>query len=962
MNNYIKKPLQHNFPSRPSKLGMAIMTVLFSVSSFASNDVPESIAMPSVTLPSCDQLKETHPLEECVSKSFANINIPRLQINNKNDALKKLNNADQSVSSFLESLTLPALTSETFGLAAATILGGAALAVAVGSTGNDSSGNSNGDDSNGDDSNGDDVNGVGDYGGDDDGVNELASSAEYNENKDAYDAVKLSVALKNIELAKTDTHRGFAGDGVTIAIIDSGVDNGHTDLQSNLIEGCEGVVGCDIHYADNDVDAAGHGTHVAGIAAASRNDEGMHGVAFNATILPGCANFGTRCTDSGPVGPAELLLWASDNGAQIANRSLGLPIAVGLKDRTKVATDVTGTEGSAYTQGVMRSSDNLMFGEVGTPTYEEAEQAFEQGVINVVAAGNYNIDDGPTTETGQAGIHTMAPLIYAGTTLGSDLEDQWLAVINVTNDGILAGSSHACGDAKEFCLAAPGSDINSTIIGGGYEDKTGSSMSTPVVSGGLALVMGAFPTLELPDTHAQANICDPGDSDYNADQCLSKAVVNRILTTATDLGTTGVDDTYGRGMMNLDAATQPISTPMVSTPSGVHYNVGDSSLSLSSAMGNALTTTLAAVDFVAVDPYDQAEFVYQGSSLIGNGSQQDSRVNSMEYLDRSIKPESSNISINNGQISFVQTFERTYKSNTEVNKNYRISYKASENSQVNITTSFNPQTDFAMSGISSSELTDLTISSAFNSPYSQFNEDAKGITYQLSFGGGYTFSSGFFKSESAQTQLAESTSLDSESIIMQVNTPVFSDVSGRNYSASLQVGSLNESDSILGTTGSGAWGFSKGSETLITGINLNYQLSNNINLLLSYFYSQTDTENGGGLLNYNNDFNSNSFSIGLLGDIDNFWQYGLFISQPLRLDEGSATLTLPTGMDKHGMTFSEYDIDLAPEGRHLEYEFALSWKTDIVDYMRVNVLRVVDYGSIVGNNDTMILFSAGSKF
>jgi len=948
---------------------MAVITAFFSVSSFANNDTSWSVPMLYVAPLSCNEIKKTNDLKECYSESFTDINIPSLYMNSENDDLKKQYNSYQSTFSFIDGLLAPILSSSTLGLGAV-VVGGAALTIAVAaktrSESNDSSnmvsGNGDNGGGNGGDNGGD--NGGGNGGGNDEEF--IIRTEEYNKNLDAYNEIGLFGALTNTLSARNDNNRGFAGDGITVAVIDSGVDNSHSDLDDNLIKNCVGDDDCATHYASEDVET--HGTHVAGIVAAERNDSGMHGVAFNATILPGCANFDPSCQDDQYPTTSDLLLWASSNGAHIVNRSLGVSIgsdadADGM--RGKVASDIVGEpsvgETIDYSHDDLKSINNLMFSVDGSTRYADAKAAFKQGVISIVAAGNHSAkNDDP--ETSQAGIQAMAPLIYAGTDMADDIDRQWLAVINVENNGELSDLSHACGDAKDFCLAAPGNDIYSTVPGDEYAEKTGTSMSTPIVSGGVALVMGAFPNLKLPDSDAQSDICDQGSAQYNAKQCLSKAVVNRVLTTATDLGEAGVDSVFGHGMIDLDAATSLIGTAEIVTASGERHNVEDSSISLSPVMGDSLATTLSAVSFVAVDSYDQADFVYQGSSLVGNATQQDSRVNSMEYLDRSLKADSNTIAINNGQLSLTQTFQKTYKSDDEVNKSYRISYKTSKNSQVDVTTSFNPRTDFAMSGASSSGLADLTISSAFNSPYSQFNEDAQGITYQLSFGGGYTFSSGFFKSEQDRGQLTGSTSLDTESMIMQINTPVFSDISGRNYSVGLQVGRLDEANSILGTSGSGVWGFNNGSETFITGINLNYQLSNNINLLLSYFYSETDTENGGGLLNYNNNFTSNSFSIGLLGDIDQFWQYGLFVSQPLRLDQGSATLTLPNGFDKQGMTFKEYDVDFTPEGRHFEYEFALSWSAEFVDYMRLNILRVVDYGSISGNNDTMVLFSAGTKF
>ncbi|OGD39338.1 MAG: hypothetical protein A2V45_15455 [Candidatus Aminicenantes bacterium RBG_19FT_COMBO_58_17] len=103
-----------------------------------------------------------------------------------------------------------------------------------------------------------------------------------------------------------------------IAIIDSGVDFEHPDIKNKFISR-----GRD--FANDDWDATddnGHGTYVAGIAAAdTNNDEGMAGVAWNCRILPVKVtdNEGTAWYDDVIDG----ILWAADNGAHVINLSLG---------------------------------------------------------------------------------------------------------------------------------------------------------------------------------------------------------------------------------------------------------------------------------------------------------------------------------------------------------------------------------------------------------------------------------------------------------------------------------------------------------------------------------------------------------------------------------------------------------------------------------------------------------------
>lgn len=111
------------------------------------------------------------------------------------------------------------------------------------------------------------------------------------------------------------------GEGVTIAVLDTGADLDHPDLVENLLEG--------INFCDKSKppqDGNGHGTHVTGILVASNNDIGMVGVCPKAKVVP------VKVLDNKGNGNlfhvADGIRWAADRGVDFITMSLGAPVKV----------------------------------------------------------------------------------------------------------------------------------------------------------------------------------------------------------------------------------------------------------------------------------------------------------------------------------------------------------------------------------------------------------------------------------------------------------------------------------------------------------------------------------------------------------------------------------------------------------------------------------------------------------
>ena len=115
-----------------------------------------------------------------------------------------------------------------------------------------------------------------------------------------------------------DTWKITQGEGVKIAVLDTGCDLDHPDLVENLLPGINFI-----NIGQRPEDDNQHGTHITGIIVAENNDIGMVGVAPKAKVIPIKVLDSNGSGDFGTV--AKGIRWAVDNGADIISTSLGSP-------------------------------------------------------------------------------------------------------------------------------------------------------------------------------------------------------------------------------------------------------------------------------------------------------------------------------------------------------------------------------------------------------------------------------------------------------------------------------------------------------------------------------------------------------------------------------------------------------------------------------------------------------------
>jgi len=244
---------------------------------------------------------------------------------------------------------------------------------------------------------------------------------------------------------------GATGAGVTVAVIDTGIDPAHIELAANISPNS-----VDIVRGGAITDEDGHGTHVAGIVAAEKNGIANHGIAYDATILAIRAD--TRITDPiicGDTAPcsvfseadiAAALNYAAANSANVINLSLGGPTPF------------------------------------GTSLEQALIDAMTAGAIIVAATGN------------ETALQPGYPAAYAGDAT-VNARGQMIAVGAVDETGTEAAFSNDCGIAMNYCLVAPGVNIISDYPGDMIAVMSGTSQAAPLVSGGAALLIDLWPTL-----------------------------------------------------------------------------------------------------------------------------------------------------------------------------------------------------------------------------------------------------------------------------------------------------------------------------------------------------------------------------------------------------------------------------------------------------------------------------------
>lgn len=241
--------------------------------------------------------------------------------------------------------------------------------------------------------------------------------------------------------------RGLTGTGITVAVLDTGIDATHPDLA--------GKVALAESFVDDglgNTDPHGHGTHVASTIAGSGAASGgqRRGVAPGASLLAGRVCYPTRgCPESAILAGME---WAVANGAQIVNLSLGSFDTPEIDPLEAAVNQLSAQYGTLFVVAAGNFGEPLT---VGSPS--SADAALSVGAVDRLDRLALFSSQGPRT-----GDHAIKPDLTA------------------------PGSGIVAARATGTSMGAP--------VDGFYTRANGTSMATPHVSGAAALLLQQHPT------------------------------------------------------------------------------------------------------------------------------------------------------------------------------------------------------------------------------------------------------------------------------------------------------------------------------------------------------------------------------------------------------------------------------------------------------------------------------------
>ena len=781
--------------------------------------------------------------------------------------------------------------------------------------------------------------------------------------------------LNQYGLAEIKAHhayaRGASGEGVTLGIVDTGVDPSHPKFEGKLETDNVGDYNPDFGTCeDRAPDGAclsliGHGTFVAGIMAAGRRatlDAGtgsasaIHGVAFDADVVSVGFHddLGAIIEDILGENPTPEQIEALPDLIRRIESDLEMQFALAFERLNGRATAINASFGLP---GNIEDFDAEALRERFPNVIEAIAQADTPDgarTVYVWAAGNSNgeVDlDGSVVSATSVDITAGLPVRIP------ELRGHSLAVVATDREGRIAEFSSRCGIAKAFCLAAPGVGITGPVpefycADGTAEcylslEESGTSSAAPFVTGGIGLL-----------------------AEHYRNQLGNDEVVERLLATADKTGEYADSDIYGQGFLDLDAATRPVGTTRMLTGRSLSGPSAPSAVSmfhLGKAYGDSLARGLASREVASFDNLD-APFFRPLGDYLGSGRSAvfglEERLGMLGRDPRGARWRTEDVElrlrIDAAATSYGTGDARGSDIRNEADVSgslgslslaqgigsaeMRFGYRTHPGWQFGLHAG-NGEADEGFGSIDPGTFTD---DGAFANPFLGFARNGASIGYAA---GG---ESGAFRIAAfhGTAQYGERRDADAGEAAGFLTEYRF----GR-HGVAVQGGWLAEAEAVVGGRPSGAFG-GVAADSVIAGLSAHRSLGAGWTLLASAHAGMSHAAmQGHGMVRDASALWTGSFAVGLVGESADRagGRWGFRLSQPLRIEAGRAQLRWVSGRTPDGrVEVEEATLDLVPSGRQMDVE--LSWSRPVAGG-RAHLAGVVtrDAGHVRGEHEAALL-------
>lgn len=710
--------------------------------------------------------------------------------------------------------------------------------------------------------------------------------------------------------------KNINGAGVNVGVIDTGINN-QFEYKNRLLAGYDFVLKQTIS-AGADSDFNGHGSHVSGIIGAGVNNctvsksnncsKDVAGVAPGANLIP-------------------IRVLGSSGSGSFTN------VAAGINYSTFGTTTIQPLGRTIGDLGMSKPKTDIVNISLGATSDGGAlEQSLKNGVNNgqlfAIAAGN------------NGGSSPISPASYAGTLNNTSYSGAIIAVGSVTcatrevsSCSIASYSNRAGGgNTPYWFLVAPGTNILSTYDGSSTATATlsGTSMATPVVAGAAALLKQYW-------------------------NLNGQKIAQILLTTATDMGTPGVDAVYGQGLLNLSGALSPVyvtatgPTILRSTKNGGGTPVTTLSTATiqksSRAVSSSYKTALSAANLtvVGLDDFGR-DFSYDLSSLYNTNNSKNYYLEQMfSNMDKNVTTKQ--VVTEGSKLTFTQVEP---KQNYFDDENLEIKNSSSKINPQLASMSLNTQlsdTQAMTYGINSNtnnffgfantpfENSGFIVNKTFDNPYLGFNGSQNFAGFSSKIDNEWNIATGVVTSFNPLTKYQANNDpyqTTTSSLPKQNITSGFVELSKQteDNKFALSFGSTMEKAGLLGGTTDPLFGITDKSNTAFISLKNAKYIGGDTWIAGSYNQGLT-LKNGqqDSLVSSSSNLISQSWSLGLMQSniLSKEDRFGIAINQPLVVKSGSLNLNVPTGLeyDSGIMQYENRKVSVVPSAieRNIEANY-----------------------------------------